>query len=96
MGIADPQTLSPELIGRLRSLKPKYQVILHNDEVNDLRRAAEILTQEIRLSWQEALRIVREAHTQGRATVGVWVWEEALRYCRRLRFRGLTSTVEEA
>ena len=96
MSIAATPTLSPAEMEALRRRLPRYQVILLNDPDNDLRKVAEILTQEVSLPWQEAWRISREAHTKGQATVVVCVKEWAERYYGRLTLRGLTCRIELA
>ena len=95
-GVTSPQVLSPEERARLLRFMRRHRVVLHNDQVNYVRRAAEILTQEIGLRWQDAWRILLEANVKGQATIMLCAREQAERYCWRLKVRGLTSSVEEA
>lgn len=80
----------------LRQL-PRYRVMLHNDEVNDMDRVVLVLVRTIpRLSAEDATRVMLDAHLNGVAQVIICPKETAEFYRDRLEQCGLTSTIEPA
>lgn len=97
-GIGPSATTRPDLEWRtLQQLLPPYNVILHNDDVNDMRWVVESLLRCVpELSPEEAYTIMMTAHTEGRALVITCPLEQAELYQQRLQSRGLTVTIERA
>lgn len=81
----------------LRRLLPPYAVILHNDDVNEMRYVVHALLESVpELSVEQATEIMLEAHHYGRAQVIVCPKERAELYRERLERHGLTATIEPA
>ena len=80
----------------LQQLLPPYNVILHNDDVNDMGWVVESLQKCVPdLSSDEAVAIMITAHQYGRALVITCPLEHAEMYQERLQSRGLTVTIEK-
>lgn len=80
----------------LQQLLPPYNVILHNDDVNDMDWVVESLQKCVPdLSSDEANAIMMTAHQQGCALVITCPLEHAEMYQERLQSRGLTVTIEK-
>jgi ATP-dependent Clp protease adaptor protein ClpS len=78
----------------LRQL-PRYRVLLHNDDVNAMDHVVFVLIHTIpRLSTNEAVRVMLEAHLIGFAEVVICPKETAEFYRDGLARHGLTSTIE--
>ena len=78
----------------LRQL-PHYRVLLHNDDHNSMDRVVMALVRIVaRLTIEQAVSVMLEAHTAGVATVIVCPKETAEFYREGLERYGLTSTVE--
>ena len=78
----------------LKSL-PRYRVLLHNDDHNDMEYVVAVLLRTISsLSREQAIAIMLQAHLNGKAQVIVCLKEQAEHYCERLEGYGLTSTIE--
>ena len=76
---------------------PPYAVILHNDDHNTMPHVVRALVASVpEVSVEQAVAIMYEAHTQGRALVIVCPLERAELYRDRLESRGLTATIEKA
>lgn len=74
---------------------PRYQVLLHNDEVNRREYVVKVLLKIVpTLTMDDAVNIMNEAHFNGMAAVIICAQEEAEEYCEGLRNNGLVSTVE--
>jgi ATP-dependent Clp protease adaptor protein ClpS len=74
---------------------PRYRVLLHNDDVHAMDFVVLALVRTVpRLSVDEAIRIMLEAHTNGHAQVIVCPKETAEFYRTGLEQYGLTSTIE--
>lgn len=81
----------------LTRLIPKYHVILHNDDHNSMDHVVQSLLRCVQsLSTEDAVRIMFEAHENGRATVITCPKEAAEHYRDRLESCGLTATIEPA
>jgi ATP-dependent Clp protease adaptor protein ClpS len=86
----------PDVVERTQILPP-YQVILHNDAVNDMAHVVRSLMRSVpNLSLQRATKIMFEAHNDGKARVIVCPLELAELYRDRLRSCSLTATIERA
>jgi ATP-dependent Clp protease adaptor protein ClpS len=80
----------------LRQL-PRYRVMLHNDDINSMEHVVFALTRVIhRLTTEEAVRVMLEAHTSGVAQVIICPKETAEFYRDGLERYRLTSTIEPA
>lgn len=74
-----------------------YKVLIFNDETHSKDFVAKVLLKVIPgLTQDAAWKIMNEAHTKGRAVVGVWIFEISEGYCDMLRSNGLRSDIEEA
>ncbi len=74
---------------------PLYKVLLHNDPVNSMEFVV-ITLQEVvpKLTEQDAIAVMLEAHNTGVGLVIVCDLEPAEFYSETLRSKGLTSTIE--
>ncbi len=80
----------------LKSNSPLYKVLLHNDPVNSMEYVVITLRQVVpRLSEQDAISIMLEAHNNGVGLVIVCDLEPAEFYSETLNMKGLTSTIEK-
>ncbi len=78
-------------------LLPRYRVLLHNDDYNEMDHVVLALLQTVpALSHEDAVRIMLEAHLSGLAQVIICLKELAEMYREGLRHHGLTSTIEPA
>ncbi len=89
-----PPELAPDIERRSR-LIPRYRVLLHNDDFNEMGYVVRALQKSVpSLSREEAEAIMLEAHEEGVATVIVCPLELAELYRDRLQTFRLTSTIE--
>lgn len=91
---AAPRT--DEEVRQLLRLLPKYRVLLHNDDENTMDHVVATLLRTVPLSYQDAVRVMLEAHTNDVAEVIVCPREQAEHYCDGLGRHGLKSTIEPA
>ena len=92
-----PARTAQQLQERLRDLVPRYAVVLHNDDVNEMGHVVNSLLKSVpALSRQRAEEIMMEAHNTGRAVVIVCPLEPAELYRDRLQGFKLTATLEKA
>ena len=89
---APPRT--EDEVRQLLRLLPKYRVLLHNDDYNSMDHVVAALLRTAPLSYQDAIRIMLEAHTNGHAEVIICPRELAEHYSEGLGSYGLTSTIE--
>ncbi|MGH2364887.1 MAG: ATP-dependent Clp protease adaptor ClpS [Chloroflexota bacterium] len=76
---------------------PGYRVVLHNDDKNSMDHVVSALVKSVpSLEAEEAVRIMLEAHNNGKATVVVVPKETAELYAQRIQTFGLTATIEPA
>jgi len=76
---------------------PRYRVLLHNDDHNDMNHVIHALVQSVpAVSLRQAAKIMLTAHLRGVALVIVCLKEHAEFYCERLTSFGLTATMEPA
>ncbi len=81
----------------VRKLAPRYRVLLHNDDFNSMEYVVEVLTKTIpNLTQPQAVSIMMEAHTNGKALVITCALEHAEFYCETLKMHGLSSSIEPA
>ena len=81
---------------RVRKLSPRYKVLLHNDPVNSMEYVVTTLRQVVpKLSEQDAIAVMLEAHNTGVGLVIVCDLEPAEFYSETLKSKGLTSTIEK-
>lgn len=74
-----------------------YKVLIFNDETHSKDFVTRVLLKVIPgLTQDAAWKIMNEAHTRGRAIVGIWIFEISEGYCDMLRNNGLRSDIEEA
>ena len=74
-----------------------YKVLIFNDEKNDKDYVTRVLLRVIPgLSPEAARAIMSKAHTDGKAVVGVWIFEVSEGYCDMIRSNGIRSDIEEA
>ncbi|KAJ1623541.1 hypothetical protein T492DRAFT_295359 [Pavlovales sp. CCMP2436] len=71
----------------------KFKLLLFNDAVNKREFVARILTGTIPEMTEPKAYGVMQAHTNGFAVCGVWVFELAEAYCDGLTTQGLTAAV---
>lgn len=89
----DPKTKpSPPALDRL----PPYRVILHNDDVNDMRTVVETIVDLTPHPPPRAFELMLTAHTRGRALLLVTHRERAELYQDQFRSRRLIVTIEKA
>ena len=80
----------------LKSL-PRYRVLLHDDDYNEMDFVVVALLRTVSaLSVEDAAQIMLQAHLNGTAQVIVCLKELAEHYRERLEHYGLTSTIEPA
>ena len=74
---------------------PLYKVLLHNDPVNSMEFVVVTLQEVVpKLTEQDAIAVMLEAHNTGVGLVIVCDLEPAEFYSETLRSKGLTSTIE--
>eukprot|EP00174_Griffithsia_okiensis_P000094 GO255416.1.p1 GENE.GO255416.1~~GO255416.1.p1 ORF type:complete len:162 (+),score=39.02 GO255416.1:54-488(+) len=74
-----------------------FKVLIYNDETHSKDYVTKVLLKVVPgLTQDGAWKIMNEAHTKGRAIVGVWIFEISEGYCDMLRSNGLRSDIEEA
>jgi ATP-dependent Clp protease adaptor protein ClpS len=84
-------------VRQVLALLPRYRVVLHNDDVNDMEHVVVALMHVVTsLDIEHAIRIMFEAHNQGRAEVVICLKELAEHYAVGLQRCSLTSTIEPA
>jgi ATP-dependent Clp protease adaptor protein ClpS len=79
----------------VRKHAPRYRVLLHNDEYNSMEYVVQVLLKTVTsLTTPQAVDIMMQAHTNGKALVIVCAQEHAEFYSESLKSHGLTSTIE--
>ena len=75
---------------------PLYKVLLHNDPVNTMEYVVTTLRQVVpKLSEQDAIAVMLEAHNSGIGLVIVCDLEPAEFYSESLNSKGLSTTIEK-
>ncbi len=77
-----------------RAELPKYRVLLHNDDVNDMDFVIDTIMELAAVSQQQAVMIALEAHSSQLALVLVTHKERAELYTEQFASKGLTATME--
>ncbi|MDD4872538.1 MAG: ATP-dependent Clp protease adaptor ClpS [Kiritimatiellae bacterium] len=72
-----------------------YQVVLHNDNYNDAFYVVNCLQQVFHHEASLAIKIMLEAHNNGKAIAEVEGAESARTHCQQLHSMGLTATAEK-
>ncbi len=86
-----------EQVRQLLRLLPRYRVMLYDDDHNTMDHVVDVLLSTVPvLTPEDAVRIMLEAHTCGRAQVIVCPKEHAEFYCEGLEQHALRSTIEPA
>ncbi len=81
---------------RVNKTSPLYKVLLHNDPVNTMEYVVTTLRQTVpKLSEQDAMAVMLEAHNTGVGLVIICDLEPAEFYSETLNMKGLTSTIEK-
>jgi ATP-dependent Clp protease adaptor protein ClpS len=74
---------------------PRFSVILHNDEVNSMEHVVDALLKSVpTLSEQDAIQVMMDAHTDGKAVITVCPLETAEFYRDRLQSFSIGASVE--
>lgn len=73
---------------------PPYQVLLHNDDINDMLYVVRTVIEITPLNKERALEVTFEAHLSGVAMVLVTHKERAELYRDQFQSKGLTATIE--
>ena len=95
----ETQTRTPtrEQEEQKKHILPPYQVVLHNDPINEMAHVVRSLLRSVpSLNLAKATEIMFEAHNNGRARVVVCPLELAELYRDRLQGFKLTATIERA
>ncbi|MDA0674442.1 MAG: ATP-dependent Clp protease adapter ClpS [Cyanobacteria bacterium] len=88
-------TIEKQSTTTVRKPAPRYRVILHNDDFNSMEHVVESLLEVVpSLTTPQAVDIMMQAHTAGKAVVIICALEHAEFYCEGLQNRGLTSSIE--
>lgn len=91
---------SPETVretGVQPVILPPYAVLIFNDDVNTMDHVVQALLACIpELEAQQAVRVMLEAHNDGKAVATLCPHERAELYRDRLQQQGITATVERA
>ena len=86
-----------EILERLGiTFSEEFNLILHNDNINDMLHVVFAVADVCRLSYEESMRKMRQAHEKGRSILKNGNIDD-LHYMRLgLGRRGLTATLEQA
>ena len=86
----------PVPVKRPPQLLPPYNVLLHNDDVNEVMFVVETIVMLTPLNAQDAVERMQEAHDTGAALLLTTHLERAELIQQQFASRGLTVTVEPA
>lgn len=75
-------------------LLPRWRVLLHNDDQNDIEFVVRTLIELACLRTQQALTVTMEAHRRGLSLVCTTHRERAELYREQFASKGLTVTIE--
>ena len=84
----------PQRSPPIRAELPKFKVLLHNDDINDLDFVVDTIMELAAVSQQAAVQIAVEADTHGLAMILVTHKERAELYTEQFASKGLTTTME--
>ncbi len=89
------ETIEQKSTATVRKPAPRYRVLLHNDDFNSMEHVVESLLKVVpSLTTPQAVDIMMQAHSAGKAVVIVCALEHAEFYCEGLQSCGLTSSIE--
>jgi ATP-dependent Clp protease adaptor protein ClpS len=89
------ETVPKRRTEREYTTEPPYKVILHNDDYTPMEHVIKVLRKVIpRMNLRQAVSIMLEAHTKGKAVVTKCHKELAELYQEGLRAEGLIATIE--
>lgn len=72
-----------------------FKVFIFNDEANSKDYVTRVLLKVVPgLTQEQAWAVMTKAHTDGKAVVGIWIFEISEGYCDMLRTNGLRSDIE--
>ncbi len=89
-----PAVQSEPAIRARKDLFPRFKVLLHNDDVNDMEHVIRSLMRVFRFDRQRSEEIMMEAHRNGLALCVVEPLEQAEFHRDQLIALSLTSTIE--
>jgi ATP-dependent Clp protease adaptor protein ClpS len=96
LAVSPATTDAPRTRSLSETIRP-YRVMLHNDDVNDMRHVVHALLASVpELTAERAAEVMLEAHNHGQAEVICCPLERAELYRDRLESFGLTATIEAA
>lgn len=75
---------------------PQFRVLLHNDDINELRYVVRTIIELTRMDSGRAMQVSRTAHTSGIALVLLAHKERAELYREQFAGRGLKVSIEPA
>jgi len=90
----DSLTKLMEEIGIKRSEDNDYTLVLHNDDVNDMLHVTLALYEICGLNNEKALKVMMEAHENGKAVAKTGSFDEMNTMKVALNKRGIEATVE--
>lgn len=94
-GMSPTETVPEEKTRSRVTQEPPYKVILHNDDYTPMEHVVATLRKVIpRMSTRQAVSIMIEAHTHGKAVATKCHKELAEMYEESLRSEGLIATIE--
>jgi ATP-dependent Clp protease adaptor protein ClpS len=89
------EVVEKRVVETIRKPAPRYRVLLHNDDFNTMEYVVQTLMQTVAgMTQPQAVDIMMEAHTNGKALVITCALEHAEFYCETLKNHGLTSSIE--
>lgn len=84
----------PQKSPPIRAELPRFKVLLHNDDINDLDFVIDTIMELAAVSQQAAVQIAVEADTNGLAMILVTHKERAELYTEQFASKGLITTME--
>jgi ATP-dependent Clp protease adaptor protein ClpS len=75
-------------------LMPMFKVLIHNDDINDMRHVCQALMEVFKFELKKSVQIMVEAHKTGLALCTVEPKETAELHQEQLQSLNLTATIE--
>ena len=95
VALTSPEVEQEILERSLTEHVPRFAVILHNDDVNSMEHVIDALLKSVpTLSEQDAIKVMMDAHTDGKAVVTVCPLETAEFYRDRLQSFSIGASIE--
>ena len=91
-GVATAPRVSPAPLARM----PQWQVLLHNDDINDFIHVIGTIVELTRVARAHAIECTYEAHSDGVALILNTHQERAELLCEQFASQGLTVTAQRA